>query len=103
MGQRVKQIHKRLIDVVAIVKDKFKSEYTQKFVTAFGSLTSNYCSPRPVASLVRGEGDPVGGAVCSPVLVAAGHSVASTRAHTPGLGPRHPVRCGVTRERTIKK
>ena len=63
---------------------------------------SNFCSPGPVAPLVRGEGDPVGGAVCSPELVAAGHSVASTRAHTPGLGPRHPVRGGVTREREMK-
>ena len=85
MRQRVEQIHKRLIDVVAIVKDKLKCEYTQKFAVAFGSLTSNYFSPGPVAPLVRGEGDPVGGAVCSPELVAAGHGVASARAHTPGL------------------
>ena len=90
MGQRVEQIHKRLIDVVA--KDKFKS--TQNFVSAFGS-------PGPVAPLICSEGDPVGGAICAPELVTAGHSVTSAWAHTPGLGPRHSVRCGVTREKKV--
>lgn len=52
-------------------------------------------SPGPVAPLVRGEADPVGGAVCPPELVAAGHGVASARAHAPGLRPRHPVTRGV--------
>ena len=48
-------------------------------------------SPGPVAPLVRGEADPVGGAVCPPELVAAGHRVSSARAHAPGLSPRHSV------------
>ena len=54
-------------------------------------------SPGPVAPLVRGEADPVGGAVCAPELVAAGHRVSSARAHAPGLSPRHSVRRGVAK------
>ena len=58
-------------------------------------------SPGPVSPLVCSEGDPVGGAVCPPELVAAGHRVASARAHAPGLGPRHPVTRGVARRKYI--
>ena len=102
MGQRVEQIHKSLIDDVA------NNEYESWQLDHL---------PGPVAPLVRGEADSVGGAVCDwsmvriqasdwsltcpPELVAAGHRVASARAHAPSLGPRHSVGGGVTKQKVF--